>query len=64
MAGLFLTGLGVIVGMYFPVVGSPWGSEDDVRKERILRIRYAAGIVLVITGTLMQIYAAWPRLQA
>ncbi len=46
--GMFLTGLGVIVGMYLPVVGSPWGSEDDVRKERNLRIRYAAGIVLVL----------------
>jgi uncharacterized membrane protein YidH (DUF202 family) len=56
-----LTAVGVVIAFYLPRLGSSFGSSDkSKRKEWWLRARTATGSILIIVGTLLQMYAAWP----
>jgi hypothetical protein len=59
IVGLAATAGGVLVGFYWPTVGARWAGEDTPREEARLRLRYAAGVALVVFGTALQIAAAW-----
>jgi hypothetical protein len=61
IVGLSLTATGVLIAFYLPKLRSYWGtSEAAERQERWLRYRTGLGAALVIAGTLLQIYGAWP----
>jgi hypothetical protein len=63
--GLALTAVGVViaiwvpgVGVNLPRLGNYWGTSEKVeRKERALRGGTIAGTLLIVIGTLLQIYA-------
>jgi hypothetical protein len=58
-AGLGLTGLGILVGLYWPTVAT-WAVEETDEEEFHCRIRFGVGVALVFMGTALQMYAAWP----
>jgi hypothetical protein len=68
VVGLGFTAFGVLVAFYLPGIGlnlprlgSFYGRSDKMElRERWLRRATVAGTILVIMGTLLQIYAAWP----
>jgi hypothetical protein len=61
VAGLILTAIGVLVAFYLPRLHAYWGSSArSERKEYWLRVRTGIGVALVVIGTALQIYAAWP----
>jgi quinol-cytochrome oxidoreductase complex cytochrome b subunit len=61
VAGLLLTAIGVLVAFYLPRLHAYFGSSPaSVRKEYWRRVRTGMGAALVILGTILQIYAAWP----
>ncbi len=59
--GLLLTAAGILVGFSLPTIAARWGGPETLRAEMFLQIRFAIGVTLVIAGTALQIYAAWPR---
>ena len=59
--GLVLTASGILAAFYMPTIGARWADEETERMERNLRVRFAIGTVLVLAGTALQIYGAWPR---
>jgi hypothetical protein len=62
VVGLTLTAIGVLIAFYLPRLGSYWGWSDAAERRQFwLRVRTATGAALVIIGTFLQIYAAWPH---
>lgn len=60
--GLAMTGIGVLIAFYMPTVGAYFGGGPAVdRRQLLLRLRSVTGAGLVIAGTLLQMYSAWPR---
>ena len=65
VVGLALTAVGIViaiwvpgVGVNLPRLGSYWGTSEKVeRKERALRVGTIVGTILILIGTLLQIYA-------
>ncbi len=69
VVGLALTGAGVLIAFYLPGIGFNlprlgsfygWSDKMEIR-ERWVRRATASGTILVIIGTLLQMYAAWPE---
>jgi len=59
--GLVLTAIGVLVGLYVPTLAARWSGSDIVAQEFWLQMRFFLGLGLILFGTALQIYAAWPR---
>lgn len=60
IVGMTFTAAGVLVGFYWPEVGAQWADENSALEELWLRARYFLGVALVLLGTALQIYVAWP----
>ena len=52
--GMVLTGIGILVGLYLPILAAQYA-----RPERI-RLFVIAGAVLVVLGMVCEIFAVWP----
>ena len=52
--GTALTGIGILVGLYLPVLAGQYATPEK------LRAYFVAGAALVVIGTIMQIVAIWP----
>ena len=61
VVGLGLTALGILVGFYLPTVAPRWVRPETLAQEYWLRVRFVIGFCLVVIGTALQIYGAWPR---
>lgn len=61
VVGLAMTAGGVLLGFYMPRIAAVWGGPKVEQAERILRIRFSVGFLMVIAGTALQIYSAWPH---
>ena len=58
--GMGLTALGTILAIAPPTIGAEWSGDNTPRREMWRRIPYYTGIVMIVVGTLMQLYAGWP----
>jgi hypothetical protein len=54
MLGMALTGLGILIGLYLPILASQFVSPDKIRRYAI------AAAVLVVVGTALEIVSVWP----
>ncbi len=54
MVGMLLTGLGILIGLYLPILASQFVSPETIRRYAI------AGAVLVVIGTALEIVSVWP----
>lgn len=59
--GLVMTALGIIVAFSLPVIAARWAGPDVFEQEFWARVRFVVGAVLVLAGTVLQVYGAWPR---
>jgi hypothetical protein len=59
--GLLLTAIGVLVGFYLPTVAARWSGPETLSQEFWLQMRFGVGVVCILIGTALQMYAAWPR---
>jgi hypothetical protein len=59
--GLILTAVGVLIGLYLPTVAARWSGPETVAQEFWLQLRFGIGVFLILAGTGLQVYAAWPR---
>jgi hypothetical protein len=53
--GLVLTGLGILVGLYLPMLAAQFATPERIRTYAIL------GAVLVVLGTGLEIVSVWPE---
>jgi len=61
VVGLGLTAAGILVGFYLPTIAARWGGPETVEQEHSLQIRFVVGVCLILIGTALRIYGAWPR---
>jgi hypothetical protein len=61
VVGLALTAAGVLVGFYLPTIAARWGGLETASQEFWLQLRFGVGVFLILAGTGLQVYAAWPR---
>jgi hypothetical protein len=61
VVSLVLTAAGVLVGFYLPTIAARWGGPETASQEFWLQLRFGVGFSLILAGTGLQIYAAWPR---
>jgi hypothetical protein len=61
VVGLVLTAAGILIGFYWPTVATRWSGPETLAHEYWLQMRFVIGLGLVLIGTLLQVYAAWPR---
>jgi phage protein U len=54
MLGMALTGLGILTGLYLPILASQFVAPEKIRRYAI------AGAVLVLVGTALEIVSVWP----
>jgi phage protein U len=54
MLGMALTGVGILTGLYLPILASQFASPEKIRRYAI------AGAVLVLIGTALEIVSVWP----
>jgi hypothetical protein len=59
--GLVLTAVGIMIGFYLPTIAARWSGPETLTQEFWLQFRFVVGIALILVGTGLQIYAAWPR---
>ena len=52
--GFLLTGIGILVGLYLPVLASYFATPDKVRLYALV------GAALVLIGTACEVFAVWP----
>ena len=52
--GFVLIGMGILVGLYLPVLASHFATPEKVRVYAIL------GAALVLIGTACEVFAVWP----
>jgi hypothetical protein len=57
VAGLFITALGIVLGIIPPQPAGLWGAETSAEHahERQVRQRYWISVVLIVVGTLLQV---------
>lgn len=61
VVGLILTAVGVLIAFYLPRLEVYWGWGQAAEREQFwLRVRTSTGAALVVIGTLLQVYSAWP----
>jgi hypothetical protein len=53
--GMVLTGLGILVGLYLPILAAQFATPERLRTYAIL------GAVLVVVGTGLEIFSVWPE---
>jgi hypothetical protein len=54
VAGIVLTGIGILVGLYLPILAAQFVLPEKVRIGAII------GAMLVVIGTALQIVSVWP----
>jgi hypothetical protein len=54
IAGIALTGIGILVGLYLPILAAQFVVPEKIRVCAI------AGEMLVVIGTTMEIASVWP----
>jgi hypothetical protein len=54
VAGIVLTGIGILVGLYLPILAAQFVVPEKIRICAII------GAMLVVIGTALQIVAVWP----
>jgi hypothetical protein len=54
IAGIALTGIGILVGLYLPILAAQFVVPEKIRVCAI------AGAMLVVIGTAMEIVSVWP----
>jgi hypothetical protein len=54
IAGIALTGIGILVGLYLPILAAQFVVPEKIRVCAI------AGAMLVVIGTAMEIASVWP----
>jgi hypothetical protein len=54
IAGIALTGIGILVGLYLPVLAAQFVAPEKIRIWAII------GAVLVVIGTALEIISVWP----
>ena len=59
-AGLGLTGFGIVLGFYRPTIVARYSDESTEAREQRLQMRFIISVALVLIGTGLQMYAAWP----
>jgi hypothetical protein len=52
--GFVLTAMGILVGLYLPILASHFATPEKVRVYAIL------GAALVLIGTACEVFAVWP----
>jgi hypothetical protein len=52
--GMLLTGIGILVGLYLPILAAQFVVPEKIRFCAII------GAILVVIGTALQIVAVWP----
>ncbi|HEY2185536.1 MAG TPA: hypothetical protein VGH39_11125 [Xanthobacteraceae bacterium] len=52
--GIVLTAMGILVGLYLPVLASHFATPEKIRVYAI------AGAALVLIGTACEVFAVWP----
>ena len=60
VVGLAMTPTGVVLAFHLPVIGAPWAGPETEAQERRVQARVWVGLVLVLAGRALQMYAAWP----
>ena len=60
IVGIALVMLGVVIGIFPPKLAGRWGGPETGRQEQRMAIRYYISVVLVIVGSGLQMWAAWP----
>jgi hypothetical protein len=53
--GMVLTALGILVGLYLPILSAQFATPERIRTYAI------AGAVLVVVGTGLEIFSVWPE---
>ena len=61
--GLLLTAVGVVIGLYPPTIAARWSGSELLAQEHWLQVRYWVSVSLILFGTGLQVYTAWPRTQ-
>jgi hypothetical protein len=54
VAGIATTGIGILVGLYLPILGAQFVVPEKIRICAII------GSMLVVIGTALQIVSVWP----
>ena len=54
IAGMALTGVGILVGLYLPILAAQFVVPEKIRIVAII------GAVLVVIGTALEIVSVWP----
>jgi hypothetical protein len=54
IAGIVLTGAGILVGLYLPFLSSHFATPEKIR------VFVIAGAVLVVIGVACEVLAVWP----
>jgi hypothetical protein len=54
IAGIAITGIGILVGLYLPILAAQFVVPEKIRICAII------GAMLVVIGTALQIVAVWP----
>jgi hypothetical protein len=54
VAGIAITGIGILVGLYLPILAAQFVVPEKIRICAII------GAMLVVIGTALQIVAVWP----
>jgi hypothetical protein len=54
IAGIVLTGAGILVGLYLPFLSAHFATPEKIR------IYVIAGAVLVVIGVICEVTAVWP----
>jgi hypothetical protein len=54
IAGTVLTGIGILVGLYLPILAAQFATPEKIRACAI------AGAVLVVVGTALEVVSVWP----
>jgi hypothetical protein len=52
--GMALTGIGILVGLYLPILAAQFVGPEKIRLYAII------GAVLVVIGTALQVVSVWP----
>ena len=56
IAGMVLMGIGILVGLYLPILGAQFVAPEKIRVYAII------GAILVVAGTALQVVSVWPTL--
>jgi hypothetical protein len=54
IAGMVLTGIGILVGLYLPILAAQFVGPEKIRFWAII------GAILVVIGTALEIVSVWP----